>query len=366
MTCGLLMLVSNLIMGQKSWTLVLVVLVGVISSGGLSAEARRFRLCHNYVLISARGTRETAGPSLGFTDMIRLTLAKAPGGIEYDVRYPAKGDITQLTTLIGVADIRRRIEQGLALCPKQQYAILGYSQGATASLAALREMRGSEAERAIRAVVLLGNPYQVPGQSSTVDELGGSSTRNRTGALLKLVPSIGLSAEWDASGKVLNICYGGDPICSGYGPDTQGKEHVLYGFTESVQYIGAKFLIDRLKGYRPYVPSKAEELTRLIAEVVLWAAAAKERGRGRGREREGMSEEEEKKNQGLTLSPVGEAVVASPLREEAQRKRVDGRLGMYEMAMGAMAVWRWEVVVDGRLGMYEMAMGAMAVWRWEV
>ncbi|RDA83376.1 hypothetical protein CP532_4728 [Ophiocordyceps camponoti-leonardi (nom. inval.)] len=293
-------------MGLTSWTLVLAVLVGIISSGGLSAEARRFRLCHNYVLISARGTRETAGPSLGFTDMISLTLAKAPGGIEYDVRYPAKRDYTQVTTLIGVADIRRRIERGLALCPKQQYALLGYSQGATAVLAALREMRGSEAERAIRAVVLLGNPYQVPGQSSTVDELGGSSTRNRTGLLLKLVPSIGLSDEWDASGKVLNICYGGDPICSGYGPDTRGKEHVLYGFTARVQYMGAKFLIDRLKGYRPYVPSKAEELGRLIAEVILLAATAKERERG-------------VKMEDKDLRPdSAEETMASPLNGETQ------------------------------------------------
>ncbi|RDA91868.1 hypothetical protein CP533_0368 [Ophiocordyceps camponoti-saundersi (nom. inval.)] len=296
-------------MGQKSWSLVFVVLVGIISSVGLSADARRFRLCHNYVLISARGTRETAGPSLGFTDMIRLTLAKAPGGIEYDVRYPAKRDYTQLTTLIGVADIRRRIEQGLVLCPKQQYALLGYSQGATATLAALREMRGSEAERAIGAVVLLGNPYQVPGQLSTVDELGGSSTRNRTGALLKLAPSIGLSDEWDASGKVLSICYGGDPVCSGVGLDTQGKEHVFYGFSFAVQYMGAKFLIDRLEGYRPYVPSKAEERARVIAQVAL-AKKLKEMERKKDRA------EREQKDQGLG-PPVGD-MAALPLKEEAQ------------------------------------------------
>ncbi|PFH62671.1 hypothetical protein XA68_12542 [Ophiocordyceps unilateralis] len=258
-------------MGQ-GWSFIL--MVGI---SGLAASAR-FTFCHNYVLISARGTRETAGPSLGFTDMIRLTLRQAPGGTEYDVRYPAARDYTQVTTLIGTADIRRRIRRGLAACPKQRYALLGYSQGATATLEALREMRGTPAERSISAVLLLGNPYQVPGQLSTVDELGGDSTRNRTGALLNLAPGIGLSKEWASSGNALNICYRGDPICSGPGPDTRGKEHIFYGFSFEVQRLGAAFLTERLKGYRPYVSSRAEQAFEFAALLAELKRRAREKG----------------------------------------------------------------------------------------
>ena len=44
---------------------------------------------HHIVIISTRGTSEAEGPSAGFITMIANTLAKLPGGVEYDVVYPA-------------------------------------------------------------------------------------------------------------------------------------------------------------------------------------------------------------------------------------------------------------------------------------
>lgn len=87
--------------------------------------------CYNYVLINSRGTGEPQGESLGFRGMIKEVLAELPGGDSYNTVYPAAPDATQETTHIGSEDIERVINAGLADCPQQEYALLGYSQGAT-------------------------------------------------------------------------------------------------------------------------------------------------------------------------------------------------------------------------------------------
>ena len=202
--------------------------------------------CHDYVLLSARGTGEPQGPSFGFKGMIKETLASVPGGVEYDVVYPAAPDLTQQTTFIGSRDIERYVNEGLQACPGQKYALMGYSQGATVVLGAYQNLQKSAAADHIKAVVLIGNPYQVSHQQSTVDENGGSFTRPFDGILLPAAPSLNLSPKLPQDGKSLNICFTGDPVCTGVAFTITTPAHLAYGLSSEVQKLGSKHLISKL------------------------------------------------------------------------------------------------------------------------
>lgn len=212
--------------------------------GTLAAAIDARNGCNKYVLISARGTTEKQGPSVGFKDMIKDTLASVRGGDEYDVVYPANTD--QNSTQIGADDIENYIYSGLRACPEQKYALLGYSQGATVVLKAIKALTGTVAENAIEAVLFIGNPFQVKNQPTTVDQTGGDSTRDKNGVLLLTDPSNGLSQHWVDSGKALNICFKGDSVCIGV-PEAPSWAHYQYGRTASVQNLGSEHLVSKLE-----------------------------------------------------------------------------------------------------------------------
>lgn len=213
------------------------------STSGAAAIAAKDN-CHKYVIVSARGTLETQGPSTAFKGMISTTLKSVKGGVEYDVVYPASA--ASDSTSKGVQDVEEYINKGLEACPDQKYALLGYSQGAGVILTAIKDFTGTPAEAAIEALLLTGNPYQVANQPTTVNATGGDSTRGEHGDLLFLNPSIGLSQHWVDSGKALNICAEGDNVCTNAGTGL-GKAHTRYGTTPSVQKEGSDHLIAQLK-----------------------------------------------------------------------------------------------------------------------
>lgn len=203
--------------------------------------------CPKYTLIDTRGTFEPQGESIGFKPMINTTLITLPGGTRHDTFYPAAPDATQFTTLIGKNDIERFINSSLAACPTQTFALLGYSQGATVTNEVLRDFAPTSLQgSAIRAVVQIGNPYHLPYKQGNVDENGGSSTAGATGSLASL--GITIPDAWYATGRVTDICYTADGVCNGFdASDSLSPAHLEYGFSDSVQNYGAKFLIGKLK-----------------------------------------------------------------------------------------------------------------------
>lgn len=219
-------------------------LLAVLASCAVGAPA--VQDCHDYVLISARGTGELQGPSFGFLGMIKQTLSQVPGGVEYDVVYPAAPDLTQQTTFIGAKDIEKHVNNGFRSCPNQKYALMGYSQGATVVLEAFQNLDGTAAGDQIKAVVLIGNPYQVKNQQSTVDQNGGSFTRKFDGILLPLAGTLNLQPKLPQNGDALNICFIGDPVCTGVEFAISSPAHLAYGLSPAVQNMGAKHLIAKL------------------------------------------------------------------------------------------------------------------------
>jgi pimeloyl-ACP methyl ester carboxylesterase len=203
--------------------------------------------CHSYILINTRGTGEPQGESIGFRGMIADILRNAPGGISYNTRYLAAPDATQVTTLVGSNDIISLIEEGTQNCPEQQYALLGYSQGATVTNQVLQHFATSSQEgRRVKSVVLIGNPYHLSNRQGNRDETCGSSTAGASGILLGSAP-YEIPEDWYATGKVRDICFADDQVCNGASVGNLfSGTHLLYGFEESVQTCGAGFVVDRL------------------------------------------------------------------------------------------------------------------------
>lgn len=203
--------------------------------------------CKDYLLIDSRGTGELQGESIGFRGMISQVMTALPNGGRHDTLYPAAPDLTQQTTFIGSTDIERLIQNGLKNCPEQKYALLGYSQGATVTNQVLQKFAPSSTEgQAIKAVVLVGNPYHVPDAQGNKDEKCGTKTAGANG-ILNPIADYRIPGAWYQTGKVLDICYTNDSVCNGLNlGNLFSPNHLVYGFDPSVQSCGAHFLVTKL------------------------------------------------------------------------------------------------------------------------
>lgn len=142
-----------------------------------------------------------------FYPMIQTILEQLPGGVSLPVEYPA--GVTQNTTS-GEKFVIDTINQGLQDCPEQNYALFGYSQGATLMLRALVQLDG-EVTSAVTSVILVGNPYRLPGKMSNVNGTGQPGNDENVGLFVdsaiasnETIPQI--SNVLDRSGKVLDYC----------------------------------------------------------------------------------------------------------------------------------------------------------------
>jgi hypothetical protein len=203
--------------------------------------------CNDYVLINTRGTGEPQGTSIGFRAMLNDILAAVPGGSVYDTRYPAAPDATQLTVKIGTDDIIRFINNGIASCPDQIYALFGYSQGATVTNLVLQHFNTTSVQgQLIKSVVNIGNPYHLPNRLGNADENCGASTAGATG-ILNPIDDYGIPDTWYTTGKVEDICFTNDQVCNGVSAGNLfSGDHLLYGFSESVQTCGEEFVIPKI------------------------------------------------------------------------------------------------------------------------
>lgn len=193
--------------------------------------------CPSYTLVVARGTREAQGPSMSFIDVNARILAKVPGGVVYNVRYPAdtnqnwglgsqdvssplivaitrsfdnekNGIMDYLTSVPVPLQIARKVEAGETAC----YLLFGWSQGAAAVVTAMSKLSHA-ATHSVKAVILYGDPLKYPGLPCNVDGKGGKSTAQTYG---NMVPTgkgnfIGIPAAWVP--KTLDICLVGDGVC---------------------------------------------------------------------------------------------------------------------------------------------------------
>jgi hypothetical protein len=126
----------------------------------------------------------------------------------------------------------------------------------------MKQLSASSPEfAAVKGVFLIGNPQRLPGKQSNTDQNGAGSTDNATGISARL-RGAGIPADWDTSGKVMDVCFTvrtfcfeihtithmnipqGDGVCSGF---TINAPHLAYPLSQSVQDMGTKFLTSKLE-----------------------------------------------------------------------------------------------------------------------
>jgi hypothetical protein len=215
--------------------------------------------------------------------MINQTFTAIPGGIEYDAVYPAAQD---QTAYLGADDVTRYINDGVQDCPQQQYAILGYSQGASATMLTLNNItdRSSDAYKAIKAVLVVGNPYHVPEGSVNVDQNGSDGTKKYPGVLYnaKIASSRGIPKTYYDNGKLVDICHTEDAICAPEAPNSSlVPGHLQYG-DENVQDLGAKFLISKLSSDASSPSSTSTSTATAAATATSSSSTSSESPQGSG------------------------------------------------------------------------------------
>ncbi|CAD6912313.1 unnamed protein product [Tilletia controversa] len=212
---------------------------GGLATGGTSAG------CHDYVIVESRGTTELQGPSIAFKGMIRETLNSLPGGISVVTQYPATPNFFGSAS-VGAKWVRNYLQQGIASCPHQKYALIGYSQGAMVSWEAVGDIgQNDPLNDAIKAILLVGDPFRLPNLPGNVDDRGGRSTAGASGIGRWGFPGAKM-LPWAQTGKVLDICVFGDMICQS--PSVNIGPHLEYGMLGRVQKMGSEFLTQKLGG----------------------------------------------------------------------------------------------------------------------
>ncbi|RAR11623.1 family 5 carbohydrate esterase [Stemphylium lycopersici] len=118
-------------------------------------------------LIDARGSGEPQAVSLMFQDVLSRLLSNSSSTVSESITYPAGFD-QNVTS--GVQETVSSIKSSLQQCPDQKFHLFGYSQGATLVQSSLQELEGDKkAMDAIRSVVVVGNPYRIPGSGKISD-----------------------------------------------------------------------------------------------------------------------------------------------------------------------------------------------------
>lgn len=142
-----------------------------------------------------------------FQNLVTRVLANQTDGLSQPIEYPA--GLAQNTTL-GQEYLLTALEAGVEACPDQKYVLLGYSQGASLVLEASSRFSGNASE-AIKAIILVGNPFRIPGKAINVDSRALPDRRGNIGLFTTSALSAGskipqFSTDLESSGKVLDYC----------------------------------------------------------------------------------------------------------------------------------------------------------------
>jgi thioesterase domain-containing protein len=142
-----------------------------------------------------------------FQTAIERVLANSTDAVSQSVVYPAGFD-QNITS--GVQDTVDIIKYGLKDCPDQKYFLFGYSQGATVVQEALNKL-DNESASAVSGIVMVGNPYRIPGRVSNVDSQGRLDNRTTYGlfatqSMQSNSSVVTYNEAFERSGKVSDIC----------------------------------------------------------------------------------------------------------------------------------------------------------------
>ncbi|THV67470.1 alpha/beta-hydrolase [Aureobasidium pullulans] len=181
-----------------------------------------------------------------FQTLVSRVLQNTTGGLSQPILYPAG---PAQNTSSGQEYLLHAISTGIQACPDHRYVLLGYSQGASLVLQASSRL-DEKALEAIKAIVLVGNPYRIPGKSVNVDSYGNTDARGNIGmfvtqAITSNTPIPQFPESLEKSGKVLDYCLENDIVCaSDPACDCQiAADHLSYGLADSVQETAFQHIV---------------------------------------------------------------------------------------------------------------------------
>ncbi|CAD0092343.1 unnamed protein product [Aureobasidium vineae] len=208
---------------------------GIVTARPIDLDIRQAS-CPSY------STGEPQGPSAGFQTMNTNVLAQKPGGRVYSTIYPA--DVFGITTG-GTQDIINHIHATLASNPAECFILQGYSQGATAVVKTLPQLTGPAFD-AVKAVLLIGNPFHKAGLECNVDSNGGTLTKDVNGVYEPLHPGLSVPSNWVS--KTKDVCAFGDFVCDTRDGPLIAAQHLSYPFNPATQDMGTAFSLAQLNG----------------------------------------------------------------------------------------------------------------------
>ncbi len=197
------------------------VTTGALLATALSFPSTSAAACPDVEVVFARGTTEppgVGGVGQAFVDALRSQAGGRSVSV-YPVNYPATNDFGS-SIAAGVSDASARVESTAASCPNTRVVLGGYSQGAAVVDVITSDMPADVADN-VAAVAVFGNPSPA----------GSLSRRLWSGSL----PAIGPLY----TGKTIDLCVPGDPICTdgvSMGPHVQ---YVQSGMTSQAATFAA-------------------------------------------------------------------------------------------------------------------------------
>ena len=197
-----------------------------VTTGALVATTLTFpsttsAACPDVDVVFARGTTEppgVGGVGQAFVDSLRQQVGGRSLSV-YPVNYPATNDFGS-SIAAGAGDASAHVESTAAGCPNTKMVLGGYSQGAAVVDVITGQMPADVADN-VAAVAVFGNPSPA----------GSLSRRLWSGSL----PAIGPLY----TGKTIDLCVPGDPICTdgvSMGPHVQ---YVQTGMTSQAATFAA-------------------------------------------------------------------------------------------------------------------------------
>jgi len=181
------------------------VFVSAATASPILSERAVSTSCPRYTLLNTRGTGEPQGESSGFKTMNSRITSQLSGGQIYNTVYAAS---FSQDSSAGTTDIINRITSTLNSDPDHCFILQGYSQGAAATVNALKRLTGAPAD-SVKGVFLIGDPQHKAGLACNVDTSGGTSTKNVNGISVYDggIPNIWVPISLD----VCNYVSGTDP-----------------------------------------------------------------------------------------------------------------------------------------------------------
>jgi len=184
--------------------------------------------CSALELIIARGTTEPQVPLYGVVvgdPMFDAVKALLPGVTGYAVDYPASFDPNSKN--LGADDVVKHLGEQTKKCPKQKFALIGYSQGADVMHGASVKLPTSIFP-SIVALVMFGDPGN-----------RGANVRSPLGGMVPAFPA-------ELAKKLKENCERGDPVCTNSGKEI--GDHLVYS-DERKGYIkgSTEYILEQLK-----------------------------------------------------------------------------------------------------------------------